>query len=148
MATGSVTPAPKESGLEKFENVLTTIAHNMELAQNALINVAVAEQPVLQPLLPAAISGPLFALIDHIQGQLAQIDAQNTAIGASSVPFAEKVAQVVATNGAFYLQSLASAGLTLGAQSMTEFVTGLSVVSKLNFATITQPPAATPPATS
>lgn len=145
----TVPPAPvntvaKVSGLQKFENVLTHIAGVLEKIQNGIVNVAEAEKPVIQQLLPSGLTVPLYAIIDHIAGQLASVDARYAAIGQQTVPYATKVAEVVATSGALYVSSLASGGISLGTMTINELVAGLGVVGNLNLATITAAPVVTP----
>lgn len=144
MATPAPAAATKPS---EFQSILLKIANGLKNTENVIVNVGEAEKPLLQAILPIGISTPLFSILDHLAGQLSTVEVADAATEASSESTAAKIAAIVARNSGMYLQTLASAGISLGTMTMTEFITGLSVIGNLNFSTVNQAPTA-PIATS
>ncbi len=131
--TATAVPA-KESGLQKFENILTGIADGLQKTENAIVNVTGAEASVITALLPPSLSTPILAAQKIAASTFAAMVAQEQAIGASTVPYAQKVATIVALQGAELAKILAGAGLESGQsaiQTIVETATGISTIGKI-----------------
>jgi hypothetical protein len=142
MSTAPVTPAaPKETVGQKIETVFTDIAKVFQGGLNAIVNVSAAEQPFLQQVLPANIYTPYMAAVSLAQKGLASIEAQEPAIGAQPIPYAEKVAKVIGLWGPEIALFLAQAGLENNAAALQTVVLGATSLG--NIGKVTAPP--TPP---
>lgn len=130
--------APKVSGLQKFENILTGIGKFVEGVINAEINVAIAEKPLIDQFLPANISSAIDTAETVALNTYLQIEAQEQKIGASSAPYATKVAQVLALQGGAIAKILASAGLANTQGALQALVTGATSFTQIPVTGITK----------
>lgn len=137
------TPAPKEN---KAESILTGIGKFIQGLVNAEINIAVAEKPLIDQFLPANISTAIDTAEQVALSTYLQIEAQEQQIGAASSPYAEKVAQVVALQGAGLAKILLAAGLDAGQASLQALVTGATSFTQIPLTSVTtlQPTAPAP----
>lgn len=141
MATAPVVAAPTEN---KFETFLSTAAKDVEKILNAGINIAVAEQPLMNQILPANVSSAEAAAVTLIKNVMLKTEASYAAIGAT-VSYAQKVAEVVAITSTALVQILAGVGVTAGQSELTTLVTGATAFGNLQtsgLTTLTPTPAA------
>lgn len=146
MATGAVTAAPKESGLQKVETIFTDIGKVLQDTENVVINVGAspAAQGLLTKFLPPAVAGPVNQAMTLAANTFAALEAQEAQIGAGKLPYASKVAIIVGAQGAEIAKLLATAGLSALAGDVQQVVNTATGVGALNWATITQAPAPAP----
>jgi hypothetical protein len=128
----------------KFESVLTKIGKAFLDVVNVGSNLAEAEQPLLDQLLPEAISSPIDTVNTLFRNTMASVEAKYQAIGSSDVTFAQKVAEVVAISGAAAAQILTQAGYTVTTETLSEIATGATNVYNLLGTSITTSPTAIP----
>jgi hypothetical protein len=120
-----------------FEHILTGIGKFIEKVINVEINVAVAEKPLIDRFLPANVSQAIDAAEQVALTTYLQIEAQEQAIGASSAPFATKVAQVLALQGLGITKILATAGLETTQNALSALVTGATSFTQIGLSNIT-----------
>jgi hypothetical protein len=125
-----------------FESVLTKIGKALLDIVNVGSNVFTAEQPLIDQLLPATISGPIDTVNTLFRNTMASVEAKYQAIGSSSVPFAQKVAEVVAISGAAATQILTQAGYTVGTADLSLIAEGATNVYNLLGTSLTAAPVA------
>lgn len=130
-----------------FETFLSTAAKDIEKVLNVGINVATAEQPLINQLLP-----PQFATAENtatilIKNVMLTTEAKYAALG-TNVSYVQKVAEVVAITGGALVQILAGVGVTAGQAELTSLVTGATAFSGLTTSGLTTltPSTATPTA--
>ena len=136
MATSTV-PQPS-----KFQSILTGIGKFIQGLVNAEINIAVAEKPLIDKFLPPNVSSAIDTAEQVALSTYLQIEAQEQQIGAESAPYAEKVAQVIALQGAGLAKILLSAGLDAGQASLAALVTGATSFTQIPLTSLTTLPAA------
>jgi hypothetical protein len=129
---GSVT-SPKENGFETF---LSKAASGIEKALNIGINIATAEQPLINQLLPPQFANAENAATALIKNVMLTTEAKYQAIG-KAVPYGQKVAEVVAITGAALIQILAGIGVTAGQGELLALVTGATSFSALQTSGLT-----------
>lgn len=132
MATAPVTPAPTETGLQKFESILTGINAFFLKAVNAEINIGTAEKPLIDQFLPTQFSSAIDTANAVALNTFLQVEAQEQALAGSSSSYASKVAQVLAWQGGAIAKVLASAGLESGQTALTALVTGATSFTQIN----------------
>jgi hypothetical protein len=141
MSTVPVMPAPAPapvaaSKVNKLETFLSTAAKDVEKVLNVGINVVTAEQPLLNQLLPPQFSTAEGAATALIKNVMLHTEAKYAALG-TNVPYAEKVAEVVAITGAALVQILAGIGVTAGQTELASLVTGATAFSSLQTSGLT-----------
>ncbi|MGO8719330.1 MAG: hypothetical protein ACLQMO_08950 [Acidobacteriaceae bacterium] len=128
MSTSSATLVPtKPNGFESF---LSAAAKDIQKALNVGINIATAEQPLINQLLPPQFAAAEDAATALIKNVMLTTEAKYQALG-TSVPYVQKVAEVVAITGAALIQILAGIGVTAGQTELTALVTGVTSFSNL-----------------
>jgi hypothetical protein len=134
MATNpvKVTPA-KQNGFESF---LSAAAKDIEKVLNIGINIATAEQPLINQLLPPQFATAENAAMALIKNVMLTTEAKYQALG-STVSYPQKVAEVVAITGVALIQILAGIGVTAGQTELTALVTGATSFSVLPTAGLT-----------
>jgi hypothetical protein len=138
-------PAPKETGLQKFESVIDHIATGIEKFNNALVNVGEAELPALEPFLPPNLGAMLGKFLPAAATELASADAQFAAIGQANAPWGVKAAKVAAVSGVGLLSILAEFGYTVGSAQLPALLALVpGILGAINLQTVTAPPV--PPA--
>ena len=140
MATATVTPAaPKENAFETF---LSKAAADIEKVLNAGINIAVAEQPLINQILPPQFASAENAATALIKNVMLTTEAKYAALG-QTIPYGQKVAEVVGITGAALIQILAGIGVTAGESQLTALVTGATAFANLpsNLTTLSATPA-------
>ncbi len=125
----STAPVVKKNTLE---TVFTDIAKIFQGTLNAAVNLSVAEQPFLQQVLPAQIYTPYMAAVSLAQKGLAAIEGQEPAIGETAVPYAEKVAKIVALWGPEIALFLAQASLSNAQADVETVVLGATALGNIN----------------
>ncbi len=123
----------KQNGFESF---LSTAAKDIEKALNVGINIAIAEQPLINQLLPPQFATAENAATALIKNVMLTTEAKYQALGAT-VSYPQKVAEVVAITGAALIQILAGIGVTAGQTELTALVTGATSFSVLPTAGLT-----------
>jgi hypothetical protein len=149
MSTAPVTidaPAPKETAAQRVKSFFTEFGDIVKDTVNVVTNVAVEEETPILSLVPVNLQPGVANLINFCAAQVAAVDAKYAAIGASNVPFAQKVAEAVATAGAGALAIAAAGGVTITGTVNDIFAASATIASSLNLSTITQAPAAPPAA--
>lgn len=141
MSTISTTLAPSKPNA--FESFLSAAAKDIQKALNVGINIATAEQPLINQLLPPQFATAENAATALIKNVMLTTEAKYQALG-TSVPYAQKVAEVVAITGAALIQILAGIGVTAGQTELTALVTGATSFSALPTAGLTTLSAAQP----
>jgi len=126
-APAPVAAVPTENKLETF---LSTAAKDIEKVINVGINVATAEQPLINQILPPQFATAENAATALIKNVMLTTEAKYAALG-TSVPYAQKVAEVVAITGVALVQILAGVGVTAGQTELTSLVTGATAFSSL-----------------
>jgi hypothetical protein len=140
LATPAAPAVPQiQSFFTKFGEVLKNIF-------NVGANVGVDTETTIDPLLPPAYQASYLKLVNAAATQVAAADAKYALIGASSVPFAVKVAEAVAVGGEGVLAIAAQEGLTITTDLPTFFSAAATIAQSLNTATLTAAPIA--PATA
>lgn len=143
----ATTPAaPQETTAQKIQSFFTNFGKDIEATVNGIVNVAVEEQTPVLSLLPANLQPGVAQLINYAAAQVAAVDAKYAAIGASNVPFAQKVAEAVATGGIGALAIAAQAGVSVTGTLNNVFSASAIIASSLNLSTITQAPVVPPAA--
>jgi hypothetical protein len=127
-----VTPA-KQNGFESF---LSAAAKDIEKVLNIGINIATAEQPLINQLLPPQFATAENAAMALIKNVMLTTEAKYQALGAT-VSYPQKVAEVVAITGVALIQILAGIGVTAGQTELTALVTGATSFSVLPTAGLT-----------
>ncbi len=117
----------KQNGFESF---LSAAAKDIEKVFNVGINIATAEQPLINQLLPPQFAGAENAATALIKNVMLTTEAKYQALG-STVSHPQKVAEVVAITGAALIQILAGIGVTAGQTELTALVTGATSFSML-----------------
>lgn len=140
----STTPATPN----KFESILTGIGKFIQGVINAEINITIAEKPLIDQFLPANLSNAIDTAEQVALSTYLQIEAQEETIGASKSPYAAKVAQVIALQGAALAKILASAGLESGQAALQTLVTGATGFTQIGKLTTLSAPAASTGAAS
>ncbi|MES2220863.1 MAG: hypothetical protein V4587_07845 [Acidobacteriota bacterium] len=123
----------KQNGFESF---LSTAAKDIEKVLNFGINLATAEQPLINQLLPPQFATAESAATALIKNVMLTTEAKYQALGAT-VSYPQKVAEVVAITGAALIQILAGLGVTAGQTELTALVTGATSFSVLQTAGLT-----------
>ena len=123
----------KQNGFESF---LSTAAKDIEKVLNFGINIATAEQPLINQLLPPQFATAESAATALIKNVMLTTEAKYQALGAT-VSYPQKVAEVVAITGAALMQILAGIGVTAGQAELTALVTGAASFSVLQTAGLT-----------
>lgn len=141
MSAISTTLAPGKPNA--FESFLSAAAKDIQKALNVGINIATAEQPLINQLLPPQFATAENAATALIKNVMLTTEAKYQALG-TSVPYAQKVAEVVAITGAALIQILAGIGVTAGQTELTALVTGATSFSALPTAGLTTLSAAQP----
>jgi hypothetical protein len=126
-----------------FESFLSAAAKEIQKALNVGINIATAEQPLINQLLPPQFATAENAATALIKNVMLTTEAKYQALG-TSVPYAQKVAEVVAITGAALIQILAGIGVTAGQTELTALVTGATSFSALPTTGLTTLSAAQP----
>lgn len=129
--TAVITASTKQN---KFESILTGIGKAIQATENGIINITGAEKTVLTQLLSPNISGPLLQAQQVAASTFATMEATEQKIGAQAIPYVQKVALIVALQGANIAKILASAGLESGQESIQTIVTtatGISTIGKI-----------------
>jgi hypothetical protein len=144
MSTAPVLPAAPH--LNKFESILNGIGKFIQTAINVEINLGIAEKPLIDRFLPAALSGAIDTAETVALSTFLQIEAQEQVIGASSTPYAGKVAQVLALQGAGIAKILAAAGLESGTAALQTLVTGATGFTQIGKITVLTAPTTITPA--
>lgn len=119
-----------------FESFLSAAAKDIQKALNVGINIAVAEQPLINQLLPPQFATAENAATALIKNVMLTTEAKYQALG-SNVSYAQKVAEVVTITGAALIQILAGIGVTAGQSELTALVTGATSFSSLPTAGLT-----------
>jgi hypothetical protein len=128
MATIPVTAAPVKQNA--FESFLSAAAKDIQKVLNVGINLATAEQPLINQLLPPQFATAENAATALIKNVMLTTEAKYQALG-TSVSYPQKVAEVVAITGAALIQILAGIGVTAGQTELTALVTGATSFSVL-----------------
>lgn len=136
--------APPETKLQKFENILNGIGRIFQDTENAIINVTGAEASVIKQFLPPSLSTPILAAQQLAAASFAAMEATEQQIGASAIPYAQKVTAIIALQGAAIAKVLAAAGLESGQAAIQTIITGATGWATIG--KITGPP--TPPASA
>ncbi len=123
----------KQNGFESF---LSAAARDIEKVLNVGINIATAEQPLINQLLPPQFATAENAATALIKNVMLTTEAKYQALGAT-VSYSQKVAEVVAITGAALVQILAGIGVTAGQAELTALVTGATSFSVLPTAGLT-----------
>jgi len=123
----------KQNGFESF---LSAAAKDIEKILNVGINIATAEQPLINQLLPPQFATAENAATALIKNVMLTTEAKYQALG-STVSYPQKVAEVVAITGAALIQILAGIGVTAGQADLTALVTGATSFSVLPTAGLT-----------
>jgi hypothetical protein len=123
----------KQNGFESF---LSAAARDIEKVLNIGINIATAEQPLINQLLPPQFATAETAATALIKNVMLTTEAKYQALG-TTVPYPQKVAEVVAITGAALIQILAGIGVTAGQTELTALVTGATSFSVLPTAGLT-----------
>jgi hypothetical protein len=121
-----VTPA-KQNGFESF---LSAAAKDIEKVLNVGVNAAMAEQPLINQLLPPQFATAENAATALIKNVMLTTEAKYQALGAT-VSYPQKVAEVVAITGAALIQILAGIGVTAGQTELAALVAGATSFSEL-----------------
>lgn len=129
----------------KFETFLSTAAKDTVKVGNVLLNVIVAEQPLLNQVLPPQYTTAETAAVALIKNVALTVEAKYAAISAT-LPFAQKVAEVVAITAPALVQILAGVGVTAGQSELTTITTGALAFSSLQTSGLTTLTAAPAPA--
>jgi hypothetical protein len=119
-----------------FESFLSAAAKDIEKILNVGINIATAEQPLINQLLPPQFASAENAATALIKNVMLTTEAKYQAMG-SAVPYPQKVAEVVAITGAALIQILAGIGVTAGQTELVALVTGATSFSVLPSAGLT-----------
>jgi hypothetical protein len=117
----------KQNGFESF---LSAAAKEIEKVLNVGINIASAEQPLINQLLPPQFASAENAATALIKNVMLTTEAKYQALGAT-VSYPQKVAEVVAITGAALIQILAGIGVTAGQTELTALVSGATTFSVL-----------------
>lgn len=134
MATNPVKVAQgKQNGFESF---LSAAAKDIEKVLNLGMNIATAEQPLINQLLPPQFATAENAVTALIKNVMLTTEAKYQALGAT-VSYPQKVAEVVAITGTALIQILAGIGVTAGQTELTALVTGATSFSVLPTAGLT-----------
>lgn len=134
MATNPVAVTQgKQNGFESF---LSAAAKDIEKILNIGINIATAEQPLINQLLPPQFATAENAAMALIKNVMLTTEAKYQALG-SVVSYPQKVAEVVAITGGALIQILAGIGVTAGQTELTALVTGATSFSLLTTAGLT-----------
>jgi hypothetical protein len=128
MTTIPVTVTPGKQNA--FESFLSAAAKDIQKVLNIGINIATAEQPLINQLLPPQFATAENAATALIKNVMLTTEAKYQALGAS-VAYPQKVAEVVAITGAALIQILAGIGVTAGQTELTALVTGATSFSSL-----------------
>jgi hypothetical protein len=129
----------------EFETILTKVGKDIVKVENAISNVITMEKPVLTAYLPAATVSAIETVNTLFQNTMVTVEAKYAAIGASSVSFAQKVAEVVAISGAAAASILGQAGYTVGTTQLQQIASGATAVyTILGTPGLTTLPAPTP----
>ncbi|MGC2512277.1 MAG: hypothetical protein WA430_17040 [Acidobacteriaceae bacterium] len=123
----------KQNGFESF---LSAAARDIEKVLSAGINIATAEQPLINQLLPPQFATAENAATALIKNVMLTTEAKYQALG-TTVSYPQKVAEVVAITGAALIQILAGIGVTAGQTELTALVTGATSFSVLPTAGLT-----------
>jgi ribosomal protein L24 len=123
----------KQNGFESF---LSAAARDIEKVLNVGINIATAEQPLINQLLPPQFATAENAATALIKNVMLTTEAKYQALGAT-VSYPQKVAEVVAITGTALIQILAGIGVTAGQTELTALVTGATSFSVLPTAGLT-----------
>lgn len=134
MATIPVTAAQGKQNA--FESFLSAAAKDIQKVLNIGINIATAEQPLINQLLPTQFATAENAATALIKNVMLTTEAKYQALG-TSVSYPQKVAEVVAITGAALIQILAGIGVTAGQTELTALVTGATSFSVLPTAGLT-----------
>lgn len=134
--------ATTETKTQKVENFFTKFGDVLKTIFNVAANTAVDTETTIEPLLPSAYQAGYIKLVNAAAQQVAAADAKYTAIGASNVSFAVKVAEAVAVGGEGVLAIAAQCGLTITTDLPTFFSAAATVAQSLDTATLTQAPVA------
>lgn len=156
MATGVLAPtpnpptpvslAPKETGLQKVESIFTNIGKVIQNTENVIINVGVAEAPLLTKFLPPTIATAVNNALNVAASTFAALEAQEQQIGTGSTPYAAKAALIVALQGGAIAKILAAAGLEAGQADVQQVINVATGIGALNFATLDKAPVPAAPA--
>ncbi|MGH9616435.1 MAG: hypothetical protein ACRD28_06795 [Acidobacteriaceae bacterium] len=141
MSTNTVTVTSAK--LNGFESFLSAAAKDIQKALNVGINIAVAEQPLINQLLPPQFAAAENAATALIKNVMLTTEAKYQALG-STVSYAQKVAEVVTITGAALIQILAGIGVTAGQSELTALVSGATSFSSLPTSGLTALSAAQP----
>jgi hypothetical protein len=119
-----------------FESFLSAAAKDIEKILNVGVNIATAEQPLINQLLPPQFATAENAATALIKNVMLTTEAKYQALGAT-LSYPQKVAEVVAITGAALIQILAGIGVTAGQTELTALVTGATSFSILPTAGLT-----------
>lgn len=133
MATVPVTP---ETTKQKIESFISTAAKDVVKAINVGINITVAEQPLLNQILPPQYTAAETAATTLIKNVMLSTEAKYAALG-TSVSYAQKVAEVVAITAPALIQILAGIGVTAGQSELTTLATGATAFAALQTSGLT-----------
>lgn len=143
--TPTPTPAPHQTGVQKFESFFTNFGKILRSIQNAATNILEQEEPNIDTLIPPAMAANLHLLVVAAATQVAAADAKYDQIGQSTAPYGVKVAEAVAIGGGTVLALAAKLGFTLPqAQLGNFFAAAGQIAASLNLTNVTGTP--TPPA--
>lgn len=146
----AATPAPtpvKETGQQKFESFMTKFGDVLKNIANVGVNIAEEAAPSIEALLPPVYAASFAKILSAAASQVAAVDVKYTAIGASTVPYAVKVAEAVAVGGEGVLAIAAQAGFTLNSTNLLSFFSAAGTIAgSLNLANITATPVVPPAA--
>jgi hypothetical protein len=142
----STAPVVQETIGQKIENFFSKFAKIGQDVENAAVNIEVANQATLAKYLPAAIADPINAAFDRAQTTFAAMVATEQKIGAEPIPYAEKVALIVAIQGQQITADLAAAGVAVAQDTLTTVVSAATAIGSLNLTNVTATPTAPTPA--
>jgi hypothetical protein len=142
----STTTAPVPAHkLNKFETLMDHIGSDLEKFNNALINEADAEAPVIEPLLPANLAQGLAEFLVAATKQLASTDAQLSTIAGSTSPWAAKAAEATAAGSMGLIAILAKFGLVVTTSELPSILASVgTIASTLKLTGITAAPVVAP----
>jgi hypothetical protein len=139
------TAEPKESVGQKIENFFSKFARVAQNVENAAVNIEVNNQAVLSKYLPASVADPINAAFDRAASTFAAMVATEQKIGGEPIPYAEKVALIVAIQGQQIAGDLAAAGVSIASDTLTTVVSAATAIGTLNLTNVTAVPTAPAP---
>lgn len=113
-----------------FQTFIASAAKDLEKVLNVGINIAVAEQPLINQLLPPQFATAESAAVSLIKNVMLATEAKYAALG-TTVSEAQKIAEVVAITGSALVQILAGIGVTASQATLVTLVTGATAFGGL-----------------